>query len=87
MSDKKLRDIPGIGHVTEQTLNGLGIIVGSDIENHMVEVYINFSETFFEFLQKAGQGISRNLHEERKDGVNKKSISYSKSFRSITRYE
>lgn len=62
MHDKKMRDVPGVGHVTEQTLNGLGVHSCADIENHLVEIYINYSETFFEFITKASMGIGRNNH-------------------------
>jgi hypothetical protein len=64
MDDKKLRDIPGVGHVTEQILNGLGIYISKDIEEHLVEIFINFSEAFFEFITKSSMGISRILHDK-----------------------
>jgi len=50
--------------VTEQILNGLGIMSVEGIKDHLVEIYINFSEAFFEFISKASLGISRNIHEE-----------------------
>ena len=87
MQDKKLRDVPGIGSVMEQTLNGFGIHTCKDIENHLAEVYINFSEQFFEFLCKASHGIGRNRHDESDSKLAKKSISFTKSFRSISRFE
>ena len=62
MHDKKMRDVPGVGHVTEQTLNGLGVHSCADIEHHLVDIYMNYSETFFEFITKAALGIGRNNH-------------------------
>jgi nucleotidyltransferase/DNA polymerase involved in DNA repair len=87
MDDKKLRDVPGIGSVTEQTLNGLGIHTCADVKTHLVEIYLNYSETFFEFITKASLGISRNKHETDSGLLAKKSISFTKSFRVITRRE
>jgi nucleotidyltransferase/DNA polymerase involved in DNA repair len=87
MADKKMRDVPGVGHVTEQTLNGLGVHSCLDIENHLVEIYMNYSETFFEFIVKASMGIGRNKHNELESDLKKKSISFTLSFRSITRFE
>lgn len=86
MDERSLKDIPGIGGVTEQTLNGLGITQSKDIRNYLVEIYINFSEGFFEFLSKASLGISRNRHEQDNTAL-KKSLSFSRSFRPITRLE
>ena len=87
MSTLKLKDIPGIGMVTEQTLNGLGVNTGGDINYFLAEIFVSYSETFFEFIVKASIGISRNYHEDRDSHLAKKSISLSRSFRSITRYE
>lgn len=87
MNDKKMRDVPGVGHVTEQTLNGLGVHACSDIENHLVEIYMNYSETFFEFITKASMGIGRNTHNILEEDIKKKSVSFTLSFRAITRFE
>ena len=58
-----------------------------DIRNFLAEIFICYSETFFEFITKASLGISRNRHEDKDFHLAKKSISLSRSFRSITRYE
>lgn len=81
MEDKKLSDIPGVGSVKEQTLNGLGIMTCKDVQNHLEEIYLNFSETFYEFIVKASLGISRNRHDEKlEDELKKKSLSFAKTF-------
>jgi nucleotidyltransferase/DNA polymerase involved in DNA repair len=90
MEDKKLSDIPGVGSVKEQTLNGLGIMTCKDVQNHLEEIYLNFSETFYEFIVKASLGISRNRHDEKlEDELKKKSLSFAKTFRGqlISRFE
>jgi len=53
MGDMALRDVPGIGSVMEQTLNGLGVEKVKNIEGHLAEIYVSFSEVFFEFIAKA----------------------------------
>lgn len=53
----------------------------------MVEIYLNFSETFFEFIVKASMGISRNKHELAASDLTKKSMSFTLSFRAISRPE
>jgi hypothetical protein len=64
MRPKKVRDIPGVGKVQEQMLIGLDINCVGDILNKAVELYLNFTETNFEFLVKAAMGISRCMHDE-----------------------
>ena len=58
----------------------------ADVKDHLVEVYLNFSENFYEFLSKASIGISRNRHED-DASVIKKSLCVAETFRAITRYE
>jgi hypothetical protein len=45
-------------------LIGLDINCVGDILNKSVELYLNFTETNFEFLVKAAMGISRCMHDE-----------------------
>ena len=52
-----------------------------DVQNHLEEIYLNFSETFYEFIVKASLGISRNRHDEKlEDELKKKSLSFAKTF-------
>jgi len=87
MASKKVRDIPGCGKVYEQILYGLGILNCQEILEKAIEIYINFTENSFEFLLKAAMGISRSVHEDDAGLVAKKSISFSKSFHTISRHE
>ena len=87
MRHKKVRDIPGVGKVQEQTLIGLGIKTVEDILAHAPELFINYTENAFEFLLKAAMGISRCSHEEDAGSIAKKSISFCRSFRPISRMD
>ena len=87
MSEKKVREVPKIGKVYEQVLIGLGINTCSDILEKALDIYINFTENAFEFLVKAAMGISRCTHEDDAGLLAKKSISFSKSFKVISRHE
>ena len=60
MSERKIRDIPGIGSTMEQTLNGLGITFCRDVKHRLLQIYLNFNYNFFEFLTKASLGIPKN---------------------------
>jgi hypothetical protein len=68
-------------------LIGLGINCVGDILSKAVELYLNFTETNFEFLVKAAMGISKCMHDEDTSYMQKKCISACKSFRSITRLD
>ena len=59
MSDRKARDIPGVGSMLEQILAGLEITTCNDIFDKATEIYLSLSEHQFEFLIKASLGISR----------------------------
>lgn len=83
MSERTVRDIPGVGGVLETQLAGLGIVTCSDVLKKAPEIYTCFNQNQFEFLLKASLGISRCQHEVR--DLTKRSISISKTFRAITR--
>ena len=87
MTPKKVRDIPGVGSVQEQILIGLGINTVEEILQFAPDIYINFTENAFEFLVKAAMGISRCTHDEEAGLMSKRSISFCKSFRAISRMD
>ena len=87
MRPRKVRDIPGVGGVQEQLLAGLGIKNCEDLVKHAEAVYVNMTETTFEFLIKSAMGISRTRHEEGGGSISKRSCSVSKSFKPIVRKE
>lgn len=87
MSERKARNIPGVGSVLEQMLAGLEVQNCSDIYKHATEIYTCLTELQFEFLVKASLGISRQLHDESAGFLSKRSISVSKSFKTISRKE
>ena len=87
MSPKKVREVPGIGKVHEQILIGLDVNTCEDILTKAADIYINFTENAFEFLVKAAMGISRCNHEDDTGMLAKRSISFSKSFKVISRFE
>ncbi len=66
---------------------GLGINTCKDILEKAADIYINFTENAFEFLVKASMGISRCNHEDDAGLLAKRSISFCKSFRAISRYD
>ena len=84
MQELPVRKIPGVGRVTEQTLQGLEIIKCSDVVEKAAEIYVAFSERSFGFLVRSALGIARNHHEEEEDDGIQKSISVSRSFRAIS---
>eukprot|EP00347_Sterkiella_histriomuscorum_P000280 403376484 len=87
MRAKKVRDVPGVGRVHEQVLIGLDINTCDEILKKAADIYINFTETAFEFLVKAAMGISRCSHDDDSGNLAKRSISFSKSFKVISRFE
>ena len=68
-------------------LIGLGIHTCADIIRKATDIFVNFTENAFEFLVKAAMGISRHAHEDDAGLLAKKSISFCKSFRTISRYD
>lgn len=77
MKTLPIRKIPGIGYVSEQLLNGLGIFNCEDILSKLEEVYIVFSDSSFDFFLEAALGIGRAYHAMPQD---RKSISVSRTF-------
>lgn len=49
------------------------------------EIYLNFTEKSFEFLIKAAMGIGWSSHLDDHEDLAKKSLSFSKSFKPISR--
>ena len=84
MADRKVREVPGVGTVSDQFLSGLGIHTCKDLLENAIKIYITHNENKFEFLVKSGLGIARCFHEEGASNVAKKSISLSKSFKAIS---
>ena len=85
MKDLPIRKVPGIGKVIEQILNNLGIFHWSQVIERATEIFITFTEHTFEFLIRACLGISRNVHEDARDLL-QKSLSVSGTFKPISRF-
>jgi len=63
----EVRKIPGIGRMTELTLNGLGVRTCNDVIKKAAEILIAFKEGTARFLISCALGISRCYHEEADD--------------------
>ncbi|KAL4479510.1 hypothetical protein ABPG72_011832 [Tetrahymena utriculariae] len=84
MKDLPIRKIPGIGNVTEQILKGIGIDSCSQILERIIDIKICFKDLSFDHLVSSALGIGRSWHEEE---VEKKSLSVSRTFQSISTIE
>ncbi|CAI2359766.1 unnamed protein product [Moneuplotes crassus] len=83
MANIEIRKIPGIGPVSQTELNELGIEKGKDFLDKAPELYCIFEEkTVYRYMRDA-LGISRNVHEDVDPNYHQKSISISRTFRTI----
>jgi nucleotidyltransferase/DNA polymerase involved in DNA repair len=87
MSKLEIRKIPGIGRMSELTLNNLGVKTCQDAIDHAAEIFIAFSERTAGFLLRSAMGIARYYHEVGDEDAIQKSISTSSTFRAVVTYE
>ena len=64
MAALEVRKIPGVGRMTELTLDGLGIIKCSDVLSQATEIFIATKESTAKWLISCALGISRAFHED-----------------------
>lgn len=87
MAALEIRKIPGVGRMTELTLDSLGITKCSDVLSKSTEIFIATKESTAKWLISCALGISRAFHEDDDDENRiQKSISTSETFKALSSY-
>ncbi|RKP27758.1 hypothetical protein SYNPS1DRAFT_6699, partial [Syncephalis pseudoplumigaleata] len=79
--DMPIRRLNGIGRVTEQLLNALGVHTGNDMHEQRVILKLLLSPKSFEFISRAALGLGRTDLSIQYD---RKSISVERTFRNMS---
>ncbi|KAI8050890.1 hypothetical protein BDF22DRAFT_693866 [Syncephalis plumigaleata] len=76
-----VRQLNGIGRVTEQLLGALGVTTGNDMHEHRVMLKLLLSSKSFEFISRAALGLGKTDLSVQYD---RKSISVERTFRNMS---
>lgn len=81
VKDLKVRQIPGVGRVTERVLESLGIKICGDIYPHRAVLYKLLSPTSFQFMLRSYLGIGATFFNSDAD---RKSMSVERTFSAMS---